>query len=554
MTWLLSYLLPFGLLLGILVFVHESGHFLTAKYFKIIVEKFSIGFGPRIFGKKIGDTEYRVAWIPLGGYVKMAGDDPTDDESRKVPGSFLGAPIWKRMLVVLAGPAVNLVLPIFILAGVYMVGKDFMAAVVGNVSSNTPAAQAGLKPGDEVIAVDGAPVRKWDEMTERIRSHGAGQSVQLSIVRQGKTQQISLTPEMKENTDEFGIKKVMPIIGISPYGVAATMDVVPESPAGKAGLKTGDRVTAVGATKVATVLDLDAALRAAPAGPVTLTVDRRAAPSADPDAEMPAPTSEKVTFELPAADAATPRLAQAGLRDAQLVIARIAPDSPADHAGMQAGDRLVSGGTATFASAVDYQTWLYHDHPGPDTKVVVERDGKPMTLSLTPVMRARKIPGTPRADEFLWDGLALWPTTAAPTIYTEKYSNPLRALVAGVRGTGEVISINFRAFGKIFSREISVRDSVGGPIRIAQVAGMAAKAGPGAFIDVLVHMSVILGIMNLLPIPVLDGGHLAFFAFEAVLRRPPSLRFREVAQNVGMLLLLAVMAFVMVNDVVTSLF
>jgi len=330
---------------------------------------------------------------------------------------------------------------------------------------------------------------------------------------------------------------------------------VPGSPAANAGLKLGDLVDKVGATKLLAMDELAHALEALPAGPVTLEVQRRGPPSDEPDGEPSAPTAITVTLNVPAPDPATSRMAQLGLGDAELVVAKVEPDSPAEKAGVQAGDVLVSAGGESFSNSADYATWLrFDEHPTAQAPLVVLRDGKELALTITPVMRTIKSSRSPRADEYPWDGIALWGLSAPPGVWVEKYSNPVQALAAGVRGTGEVIAINFRAFSKIFHHEISVRESVGGPIRIAQVAGAAAKAGAGAFIEVMVHLSVILGIMNLLPIPVLDGGHLAFFAMEAVLRRPPSLRVREVAQQVGMLLLLAVMMFVMVNDVVSTLF
>src|SRR5256885_3779804 len=169
----LYYVIPFVVLLGILVSVHESGHFLVARGFGIPVERSSTGFGPPIVSWKRGGTEYRLAWIPLGGYVKMAGDDPTDDSARLIPGSFLGAKLWKRMLVVLAGPAVNLVLPVLLLAGWFMHGRPARSAWVGGVTTGGPAAQAGLEPGDKILSINGHTVHQWEDMTSLIRAKPA---------------------------------------------------------------------------------------------------------------------------------------------------------------------------------------------------------------------------------------------------------------------------------------------------------------------------------------------------------------------------------------------
>jgi regulator of sigma E protease len=551
MTWLLSYLIPFGILLGILVTVHELGHFLVAKYFKIKVEKFSIGFGPKILSKKIGDTEYRLAWIPLGGYVKMAGDDPTDESARALPGSFLGAANWKRMLVVLAGPGVNLILPIFVLAGIFFVGKDHPAPWVGAVITNSPAHKAGLQPGDQVLRVDGEPIRKWDDMTTRIRRDA--QPKKLQVNRDGKTVELVMTPELKPMMDEFGIKKATPTIGVTQVGETAVVAPLRGKPAHEAGIQLGDRITAIGGKPVTFWIDLDDAIASLPPGPAEVKLERPKKPTRDPSAEARTPEPVTLTLVVPE----NPSLETLGLESGELYVEDVKPDTPAAVAKLEVGDRLISVDGLVLAGQPDLITVIQEleekeGDPAASTWVV-EREGQEVALTLQPVVKMERVPGTSRSERTLLIGVDLHGIGARGPTYLERYRNPFVALWAGTKGTGEVISMNLRAFGKIFAGEIKPRDSVGGPIRIAQVAGMAAKAGPHAFLEVLVHMSVILGIMNLLPIPVLDGGHLAFFGMEAILRRPPSLRVREVAQQAGLLLLLAIMAFVLVNDVVTTI-
>lgn len=553
MTWLLSYLIPFGILLGILVTVHELGHFLVAKYFKIKVEKFSIGFGPKIVSKTIGDTEYRLAWIPLGGYVKMAGDDPTDDEARKIPGSFLGAANWKRMLVVLAGPGVNLILPIFILAAVFMYGKEHPSPWIGGVITDTPAHKAGLQAGDRVLSVDGVPVVKWDEMTSRIRANA--EPKKLSVERDGNVLEVVMTPEMKPMQDEFGIRKPMPMIGVTMHGEAAVVAPVRGKPAHQAGVQLGDRITSVSGKPVTFWIELDDAIAGLKPGRVKVELERPKKPTRDPDASAESQKPEKVALEIPVPE--NPSLETLGLESGELYIKDVKPDTPAAFAKLQVGDRIVAVDGLVLAGQSDLGTVLHEiqekdGDPAP-SKWLVEREGQELDITVQPVVTMKRVPGTSRSERSLDIGVDLYGIGERGPTYIERYKNPVVALWAGTKGTGEVISLNVRAFGKIFGGEIKPRDSVGGPIRIAQVAGMAAQAGPSAFIEVLVHMSVILGIMNLLPIPVLDGGHLAFFTVEAVLRRPPSIRVREIAQQAGLLLLLAIMAFVLVNDVVTTI-
>jgi regulator of sigma E protease len=552
--WLATYIIPFVVLLGVLVFVHESGHFLVAKYFKITVERFSIGFGPPIVSFKRGGTEYRIAWIPLGGYVKMAGDDPTDDAARNMPGSFLGADLWKRMLVVLAGPGVNLILPILVFGVLLMHGRTLPIPWVGGISSNTPAARSGLLPGDRVLDVNGTHVNTWDDMTALIRAHDA--PVDLTVERGDKVLHFTIVPEIQEHEDEFGVKVKMPIIGIVQAGTAAVVDPPAESPAAKAGIQTGDRIVKIGDVETKFLQDLPK-VAFAPGTKVPVQVERHKPLPSDPEAREKAldekPETLTVTLDVP--EGTAPTLESLGFRDAQLVISEIENDSPAEKAGVQKGDRLVAIDHQPLASYVDVTNWMSQQKGGSEGVLTLLRDGKEVEVPVALVTKSKRIPGASKPLEYTWAGFDLFAQGVAAPTFLEKYSNPFVALGHGLYEEGDFIARNVRAFHRIFQGKISVRDSIGGPIAIAHVTGEVTKSdGLQGFLEILGQMSVILGIMNLLPIPILDGGHLAFFTAEAVLRRPPSLRVREVAQQAGLLLLLAVMAFVLVNDVVTRIF
>ncbi len=557
MSWILTYIVPFIVLLGILVFVHEAGHFSVAKLFKIKVEKFSIGFGPRIFGWKRGDTEYRVSWIPLGGYVKMAGDDPTDDEAKNIPGSFLGADLWKRMLVVLAGPGVNLILPIFVLAGVWMNGRTFATPYVGEVHAGSPAEEAGLVPGDVVTAVDGKPVTQWREMAALIRELNGSDKPspkKLTVNRDGQTLQFTLTPILREQDDDFGIRTPTPIIGISQYAPRPVLDPQVGSPAAAAGLRTGDVIAKINDLDVKFWVDVDRTFANLEAGPIKLHVLRYPPVPADPVLRKAAEKKLPEKLDVVLASPAKPDREALGLRSGELVVSLIEPDSPAEKAGLLNGDRIVSSGDRRFRSATDLSVWVADHEKEPKIPLTVEREGKSVDLTIEPVKKTERIRGTSRNQEKVWIGFDL-ENRYDQKSFIARTSNPFKALWGGTVWTGEIIAMNGKAFAKMFSGELSVRESIGGPIAIADATAVAVEeSGWTGFLFMLVNMSVILGIMNLLPIPVLDGGHLAFFTVEAVMRRAPSLRVREVAQQAGLLFLLAIMAFVLVNDVVTRLF
>lgn len=588
--------LPFIVLIGVLILVHELGHFTMAKLFKIRVERFSIGFGPRIFGWNWGETEYRVAWIPLGGYVKMKGDDPTQaEEARNIPGSFLGAAVWKRILVVLAGPGVNLILPIFVLAVAAAMGTPSRTSYIGSVRSSSPAEKAGIQPGDQIVAVNGVEVQKWDELTREIGKTGEDDSVAVTIERGGKRIDLVMSTIQIEDTDLYGSKIKRPIIGIAHYGVAATAYVEKGSAAAKAGLETGDVIVALDDQKVHIWNDFEHALRGLPENTtqIELTVERRvekrwyqlnppdpnvhhltlALPAAQVDDvdEEPAATAteEADPEETDRAAALLARLNATGFHRGDTMITALADDSPAAVAGLERGDRIVRFGDRPIDSGIEFSRWIgdldlsklperTEGTALAPVHIVVDRGGKLVDVEIAPILK--------QADGFFasrdaapWLGLAFVGGSTEPGNWLFEPSNSVTihervegfgpAIAAGFRGTGAGIGRLFELARRLVQGRASVRDSVGGPLAIGVVAGMAARGGLVSFLMLIAELSIILGVMNLLPIPVLDGGHLMFFGTEAVLGKPPSLRVREIAQQVGLVLLLALMVFVMFNDV-----
>lgn len=342
----------FLVVLGTLIFVHELGHFIVAKMTGVGVEKFSLGFGPRIFGKKVGMTDYRISAIPLGGYVKMVGespDSPLDDADIHM--SFSHKSVWKRMLIVAAGPFCNLLLPVIICTGYFIFfGLPIMQAVVGGVDEKMPAYAAGIRTGDRVVSIDGVYIKEWEQMAELI-TRSNGRRLEMQITRGQQSLHLSVTPKMTSSQNPFGESIGKYIVGISPSG--------------------------------------------------------------------------------------------------QFVVNRI---------------------------------------------------------------------------------------------------GPIEAIKEGVNYTIGVIKFTLLSVVKIFSGSLSTK-SLGGPIMIAQLAGSYAKSGMTDLLFFIAVLSVNLGILNLLPIPVLDGGHLLFFLVEAVARRPINLKMRELAQQIGIVFLVLLMLYVIYNDV-----
>ncbi|HEV7424768.1 MAG TPA: RIP metalloprotease RseP, partial [Thermoanaerobaculia bacterium] len=257
------------IVLGFLVFAHESGHFFVAKLFRVRVLVFSLGFGKRLFGFRKGATDYRVSLVPLGGYVRMAGDTPEENQPAN-PEEFLSKPKWQRFLILVAGPFMNVIIAIAFLAIISMVGSEsiIIRPIIGEVTPGKPAARAGLLPGDRIVAINGEPMNDFDDMRLAIGMHG-GTPLRIDYQRNGQLHSTTLTPEREDS--EFG-----PVgrAGIRPYLDTTLGRVRPGSPAAVAGLRTGDRIVAVNGHPVSQLSELDTWFDAAKKRVIALDVAR----------------------------------------------------------------------------------------------------------------------------------------------------------------------------------------------------------------------------------------------------------------------------------------
>ncbi|HKZ06816.1 MAG TPA: RIP metalloprotease RseP [Methylomirabilota bacterium] len=442
-------IVSFIIVIGILIVIHELGHFVVARLCGVGVERFSIGFGPVLWRYRGPETEYCLSAIPMGGYVKMMGDDENPLEggaTGKVdPGkAFNTKPLIARFLIVFAGPGMNFVLAAVIFALVFMtVGRPALPAVVGGVAPDSAAARAGLAPGDQLRAVDGRPVQYWDEVIRLVRD-GKGKPVDLTIAGPaGAERKVTVTPVETPERDLFGDERQVWDIGAMPLVPAIIGDAVAGFPAEQAGLRSGDTVLAIEGRPIVTWHDLAEA------------ISRRA------------------------------------------------------------------------------------DQP---TRVQVRRGTEILEVRLTP--RGVKDRG-PDGKETTVGRIGISP--APSTTYVR--SNPIAAVRDGVEKTVEITVLTAVGLWKIVVGQLD-RSNIGGPIQIAQAAGEQARHGLPNLAFFTAVISVNLALLNLLPVPMLDGGHLLFFLCEAVLGRPLSVRKREVAQQVGFFLLLMLMVFAVYNDLV----
>ncbi|HTK91074.1 MAG TPA: RIP metalloprotease RseP [Verrucomicrobiae bacterium] len=441
--------LAFIVVIGILIVIHELGHFVVARLTGVGVERFSIGFGPVLWRYRGPETEYCLSAIPMGGYVKMMGDDENPLEGGAGPSvdparAFNGKPLMARFLIVFAGPGMNFVLAAVIFALVYMiVGRPTLPAVVGGVVAEGAAAKAGLAPGDRIRALDGQPVEYWDEIARLVRD-GQGKSFDLTITGPtGAERRLTIAPTRVMEKDVFGDEREVWDLGIIPHVAATIGDAVAGYPAAQAGLRSGDTVLSIEGRPVVTWSDL------------ADTISKRA------------------------------------------------------------------------------------DQP---TRLEVRRGSDTLTVTLTPkAVKDRGLDG----KETTVGRIGISPQPA--TTYVR--SNPVAAIRDGVEKTAEVTTLTAVGLWKIVVGQLD-RSNIGGPIQIAQAAGEQARHGLPSLAFFTAVISVNLALLNLLPVPMLDGGHLLFFVCEAVLGRPLSVRKREVAQQVGFVLLLMLMVFAVYNDLV----
>lgn len=346
-----SSVFTFIIVLGVLVAVHEFGHYIVARMCGVQVETFSLGFGPKIASKKIGPTEYCLSIIPLGGYVRMLGDDPNEEipEEQRAR-SFLAQPVRKKIAIVIAGPLFNLLMAFVIFSGVFMAGLPVLEPIIGKIQENSAAEQGGLQPGDRVLAIEGQKISEWDEIRDLLQKKG-GSTLHFLVERAGTQIDLPLTPVKKEGEDLFGDAQPFWLIGIMPDGAH----------------------------------------------------------------------------------------------------------------------------------------------------------------------------------------------------FTRRY-NPIKAIYLGAERTLDVTVLNIVGIKKMIQGKVS-SDNIGGPLLIAQIAGEQASQG---FLNVVLFIAVLsinLGIINLFPIPILDGGHLVFFIIEGIIGRPLSIKKREIAQQVGLFLIVSLMVFAFYNDI-----
>ncbi len=543
MTGLVSgveFFFAMALMLGVVVTVHELGHFWAAKACGVRVLKFSIGFGNPIgFGRfrlrwLRNGTEYVLAWIPLGGFVKMLGE-AMDDEANEPrttappPDSLAAQPLWKKLLILFAGPGMNLILPVVVIAASLWFGVERRDNSVGTVEPGSPAAEAGILPGDRVLALDGEPLAFWDDFERSVRER-PGATLVLSLARGGERLERRLAVRERSGLDMLGQRDDVGWLGLQHERQSATLGVLSEAgPAARAGLRSGDRVLALDGAPVEDWAAFVAAYAAARVDRVTLRVRRGTAADAR-EQEIAVP----VVGELGAL----------GVIPAVVLVEAVTDGMPAAEAGIRKGDLLVAVDGAPVGSFATFR------------ETVLASAGRPLTVTIVHDMQTQNVVLAPRLgkaapedpQEQYLIGIAGANDILPGPSALDRVRNPLVAVPRAIGDTVEITGAFLVGLGRIISGDIP-RTTIGGPIEIARQSQLALRRGWESFIRLLALISLNLGIVNLLPLPILDGGQALLFTIESLRRGPLPLRAREWVQQVGLFLLVGLMGFAVWNDV-----
>jgi regulator of sigma E protease len=567
-------LLYFILFISILIFIHEFGHFAFAKLFGVKVLTFSLGFGPKILKIRGKETEYCVGILPFGGFVTMLEESKAREailpEERHR--TFEVQALWKRGVIVLAGPAMNLVFPMALYTSVYLDDREFLPPTVGVVFPGKPA-DGKLFPGDTVTAVDGEAVTSFPEV-QKAFARRAGTPLRVTVERDGKPVEVTITPAEETEViepSELELFEHVGRIGIAPTYAAPVIGISrTDSPAFRAGLRTFDRITAVNGRKVETFVDLTRTLSQNRGDNVVLTYVR---PVSAPRSLgglcdiavletgiaslSPRPRAEgAVVREADPSFRARDMLERSGIESAEMYVAFVPEGSSEWRAGLRAGDRITHlDGVPQLMWKVDRRGGQALDdttmvgqllrEPNRVHELVWTRDGERMSGTF----QVRKERWTDELGQY-YERYVFRTTHWLPRARSVLVPNPhplLYALKRGALETRNAIKFIAVGFVRILQGRVSLA-AVSGPITLYDVAGDAGAKGTTYFVWAMAVTSVNLGLINLLPIPVLDGGHLLLFLLEWVRRRPVSLRARELSSLVGMSVLVALMLVAFKND------
>ncbi len=559
----LQYAFAIITLLGGVIAVHELGHFLFAKWAGIRVDTFSIGFGPRLFAKKWGETEYCLSLIPLGGFVKIYGQDPDElanDPSPAPDRAFSQKSLGQKISVLFGGPLFNYILAILIFAFLAVIGVQKIPAVATRVVAETPAYKAGLRSGDVIQSVDGKETRTYEDVLDQI-ARQPEKTLRFSLLREGRPLDLDVKVQKEHALTPYGEESEAGVLeGLDPLArepmVATTLKIHPW------GFMSGDKITEFDGKPVRSWEDLEKALSASiqgAGGSLRFKVLR----GADTVDITTPPVTALISKVGPSRDVHA-FLELAGLHSPELFVQEVVADAPAHEAGVKPGDRLVSVNgqkvfsfdhlRATIQSAgetVAKAAKITGKEPALEKalKLEIERDGKRETLTSSIRSTKGKDPLGETIVTYTIGIQSAGKPMMPPNLLLERTFNPFKALWIGTAETTSHTVMTVVGLKKLLFGEVSAK-SVGGPIMIGKLAGDTfASRGWRDFLRIMAIISISLGVFNLIPVPILDGGHIVFAVIESMRGRPLSHKVQQTALKVGLSLILLLMVFALYNDI-----
>ena len=532
------------LALGFLIFIHELGHFFAAKRCGIRVEKFSIGFGPRLIGFQRGETEYCISALPFGGFVKMAGESP--EEQKGEAGEFASAPVGHRILVAIAGPVMNFITGIILFSFVYLAGLDRgtmwlmemligqsdRMAQIGLVADDSPAKKGGIEPGDTIVSINDRKIKNWQDFNTTILTH-PDEDLKIVVSRDGQPKTLYVTPR---SLDRSGIGQIR----VSARQ-AAMVESIPEgSAAATAGIQAKDLIESINGRKIYHVPEFGSGIwiPSNSFGSAHRRFYREINESQNDEISLGIQRgTESLTASFPIN---------------WMVNAFVEEGSEAEKVGIQNGDEIASINGESIKNFELYPK-LYElaaTNPGQPIDIGLIRNGEQLTAALTPVLGSDE--NQLNLQGLHWklslDGLAL----VVPSVPIPKY-NVITAVREGVQTNWLILEMVVKVLKRLVTREVKTKHLTG-PIGIVDATRRVVEFGLRSLLFFVGFISVNLAIVNLLPIPIADGGQILFFTLEKLRGRPLSIRKQMIIQQVSIVLLASLFLYITFYDILRVFF
>ncbi|WGL60231.1 RIP metalloprotease RseP [Pigmentibacter sp. JX0631] len=577
-------IIAFIILISIVVFVHELGHFLAGKAFGIEVEEFSIGFGPKAFSFKKGATEYRINWLPLGGYVRFYGSDieqiiPPEKKEK----SFLYAKVHKRAIVSFAGPFANFILSFIVMTFIYLYGVPYKPTVI-NVLPNSVAEKSGLQTGDKILSIDQKNIESWSDLSTKI-STSPEKMLSLEIEANGIKKNINIKPNKEEVETTLGNKQISGRIGITPIFNSSNIIVFPSSFFAQIGLQTGDKVTKIDDKEIKfqyeVISYLKNNLKADSEYLLAKNIIQNKFLDNNFNLTVIRNNSEKnisVNFNQPTLKVWATNIIKSNRPEineswqyrflsADQTISEFSAKGkedilfPAQSAwqkcGLKEGQTIYSiVGQGKIISLLQVYSWMDSATKGIppannkniNVKMsVLEKNGTLSTLNCEIPLRYG-YDHLNRATLYLDFPIKFYSQSITFPNEISKANNLYSALEKGFNSVLNQIQMTYSAIKMLFTGSIPL-SNLGGPIAIANVAGEAAKGGLIIFLMTMAFISTNIGMMNLLPLPALDGGHLFLNLVEAAYGKSLPKNIQITVQRIGIFILLTLFVIVFYNDI-----